>query len=615
MLLGNLEWARGQDTHPMSYEVVARRWRPNTFASVVGQRHVTATLENAIERDRVAHAFLFTGIRGVGKTTVARLLARALNCSNRQDGAEPCNECPSCTAALEGSSVDVLEIDGASNRGIDEIRSLIDASGYRPAIGPYRIYIIDEVHQLTKEAFNALLKILEEPPDHLKFIMATTEAHKLPATVLSRCQRYDFRRLSLDEILDQLSVIVKKDDLDVAPEAMSLIAREAEGSMRDAQSLLEQVVAAVGGKVTVEETTALLGLAGLEQVERCVEAVLDGDAAAVVGVTRELGLGGFDAERLLSDILDLLRHVTIAASAGPNAVSDRYGESTKATAGRLASKRSPLDLQRIFSSLLNTASDLRRGVDPELVLEMGLLKAAALENVESVGQVLAEVRRIAAGGAGGGGGQQQRRAPGRTDSAPARTQAPPKRSAPQQSEPARSAEARPPEPPAPGAPVQAAAASVARQADEQVVRETPTAAPDPPSATVDSDEARWEGFLAKVREACGLDLYVTLTNCEVSQWTDELLELRPTLGSFRRKLDNQAAMGRVGEVARTVLGENVEVRIAGEGEKPQTEAISVQKIESNKTTRLEKEALEDPLVRKTLEVLGGKVESISRVDE
>jgi DNA polymerase-3 subunit gamma/tau len=591
----------------MSYEVVARRWRPNTFASVVGQRHVTATLENAIERDRVAHAFLFTGIRGVGKTTVARLLARALNCSNRQDGAEPCNECPSCTAALEGSSVDVLEIDGASNRGIDEIRSLIDASGYRPAIGPYRIYIIDEVHQLTKEAFNALLKILEEPPDHLKFIMATTEAQKLPATVLSRCQRYDFRRLSLDEILDQLSVIVEKDALDVAPEAMSLIAREAEGSMRDAQSLLEQVVAAVGGKVTVEETTALLGLAGLEQVERCVEAVLDGDAAAVVGVTRELGLGGFDAERLLNDILDLLRHVTVAASAGPNAVSDRYGESTKATAGRLAPKRSALDLQRIFSSLLNTATDLRRGVDPELVLEMGLLKAAALENVESVGQVLAEVRRIAAGGGGGGGGQQPRRvAPARSEGAAARAQAPAKRSAPP---------TQPPEPPAPGAPVQAAAAPVARQAEASAVRETPAANPAPTAGAAGPDEARWEAFLAKVREACGLDLYVTLTNCEVSQWTDELLELRPALGSFRRKLDNQAAMGRVGEVARAVLGENVQVRIAGEAETPKNEAISVQKIESNKTTRLEKEALEDPVVRKTLEVLGGKVESISRVDE
>jgi DNA polymerase-3 subunit gamma/tau len=445
--------------------------------------------------------------------------------------------------------------------------------------------------------------------------MATTEAQKLPATVLSRCQRYDFRRLSLDEILDQLSVIVEKDALDVAPEAMSLIAREAEGSMRDAQSLLEQVVAAVGGKVTVEETTALLGLAGLEQVESCVEAVLDGDAAAVVGVTRELGLGGFDAERLLNDILDLLRHVTIAASAGPDAVSDRYGESTKATAGRLASKRSPLDLQRIFSSLLNTATDLRRGVDPELVLEMGLLKAAALENVESVGQVLAEVRRIAAGGAGGGGGQQPRRPPARSESAPARTQAPPKRSAPQQSKPARAPEARPPEPPAPGAPVQAAAAPVARQAEEQIVREPAAPESGPAIVAGDPDEARWEAFLAKIREACGLDLYVTLTNCEVSQWTDELLELRPTLGSFRRKLDNQAAMGRVGEVARTVLGENVKVRIAGEGDKPQTEAISVQKIESNKTTRLEKEALEDPVVRKTLEVLGGKVERISRVDE
>ncbi len=616
----------------MSYEVVARRWRPNTFASVVGQRHVTATLENAIKRDRVAHAFLFTGIRGVGKTTVARLLARALNCSDRGEGAEPCNVCSPCTQALDGVSVDVLEIDGASNRGIDEIRSLIDASAYRPAIGPYRIYIIDEVHQLTKEAFNALLKILEEPPDHVKFILATTEAHKLPATVLSRCQRYDFRRIPLDEILAQLTLIVEKDSLDVSSDALSMMAREAEGSMRDAQSLLEQVVAAVGGHVTVEETTRLLGLAGLEQVERCVEAILDRDPGAVVGVTHDLGLGGFDSERLLNDILDLLRHVTIANAAGPDAVSDSYGESVKATAGRLASKRSPLDLQRIFSSLLSTASDLRRGVDPELVLEMGLLKAAVLADVESAGEVLAELRRVSAGGGRGGGGNEQRRAPSR-GSTPARTQVSEKQRSTPAAAPSRSASSEgsagpasskssgvPSEPPPPGAPAQAAAAPVVRSAEAQSVRENgenpaPSSDHVESGAMSDTDEQRWESFLSEIRKACGLDLYVTLTNCEVSQWTDELLELRPTLGSFRRKLDSQAAMGRIGEVARSVLGERIQVRIADEGQARKTEAISVQKIENDKTSRLEKEALEDPLVQKTLDVLGGKVESISRVDD
>jgi len=451
----------------------------------------------------------------------------------------------------------------------------------------------------------------------VKFILATTEAHKLPATVLSRCQRYDFRRISLDEILAQLTLIVEKDSLEVSSDALSMMAREAEGSMRDAQSLLEQVVAAVGGRVTIEETTRLLGLAGLEQVERCVEAILDRDPAAVVGVTHDLGLGGFDAERLLNDVLDLLRHVTIANAAGPDAVSDSYGESVKATAGRLASKRSPLDLQRIFSSLLSTASDLRRGVDPELVLEMGLLKAALLADVESAGEVLAELRRVGAGGGRGGGGNEQRRAPTR-GSAPARSQAPEKRSAPAAA-PARSTSSdssagpessrRPvavPEPPPPGAPAQAAAAPVVRSAEVQAVRENsenpaPSADPIEGGAMSDTDEQRWESFLSEIRKTCGLDLYVTLTNCEVSQWTEELLELRPTLGSFRRKLDNQAAMGRVGEVARAVLGERIKVRIAGEGQAPKTEAISVQKIENDKTSRLEKEALEDPLVKQTLD--------------
>jgi DNA polymerase-3 subunit gamma/tau len=311
-----------------SYEVVARRWRPNTFASVVGQRHVTATLANALERDKVAHAFLFTGVRGVGKTTVARLLARALNCKQRK-GPEPCNECDSCTAILTGSSVDVIEIDGASNRGIDEVRSLIDSSAYRPAMGPYRIYIIDEVHQLSKDAFNALLKTLEEPPSHVKFIMATTEVHKLPATVLSRCQRYDFRRIGIDEISRQLTHIVKTDQLEVDPDAIALIAREADGSMRDAQSLLEQVVAAAGGKVGAAEAAELLGVAGVGMVAECVEAILRSDPKTIVKIAHDLRTGGYDPERFVIEVLDLLRHITVAAAAGVSAIEEEHGESAR----------------------------------------------------------------------------------------------------------------------------------------------------------------------------------------------------------------------------------------------------------------------------------------------
>lgn len=384
----------------MSYEVVARRWRPNTFASVIGQAHVTDTLAGAIAQDRVPHAFLFTGIRGVGKTSIARLLARALNCQNR-DGAEPCNECGSCVGALAGSSVDVVEIDAASNTGVDDVRDLIENSQYRPAVGPYKIYIIDEVHQLSKSAFNALLKTLEEPPSHVKFVLATTESHKLPATVLSRCQRYDFRRLTEPEITEQLSHIAAKDSLTIHADALALIAHEADGSMRDAQSLMEQVLAGASEEVGAAEAAELLGVAGQKLVGDCLTSILEGDAAKVVACLDELQRFGGDPEKFLGDLLDLLRHVTVVASAGPGSLSDSMATATQELVGRVAELREPLDLQRVFSSLLGTSSDLRRGIDPYLVLEMGLLKVAVLEPVSSAAEILA---RLEAGVRGGGAG-------------------------------------------------------------------------------------------------------------------------------------------------------------------------------------------------------------------
>ncbi len=395
----------------MSYQVLARRWRPLTFSSVVGQKHVTATLANAIERDRVAHAFLFTGTRGVGKTTVARLLARALNCTQR-DGAEPCNKCPSCEGALSGSSVDVMEIDGASNRGIDEVRDIIEAARYLPASSRFKIYIIDEVHQLTTPAFNALLKLLEEPPAHVKFIMATTEAHRLPQTVLSRCQRYDFRRIIRDEISSHLVLMAKDEGVEVGEDAIALIAREADGSMRDAQSLLEQVLAVADGLVGADQAAELLGLVGRQAVTDTVRAVVIGDAARVVEIVAELDAVGADPERFLAEVLGLLRHVAVAQAAGPDSLGPSAVAADKETAKDLADKRSRLDVQRIFGLLLATAEDLKRGGQPELVLEMGLLKAASLDKVESAAEILKFLQSSGGGTSAGGGASAGSGTPG-----------------------------------------------------------------------------------------------------------------------------------------------------------------------------------------------------------
>jgi DNA polymerase-3 subunit gamma/tau len=576
-----------------SYEVVARRWRPNTFASVVGQRHVTATLANALERDRVAHAFLFTGVRGVGKTTVARLLARALNCKSRK-GAEPCNECDSCAAILSGSSVDVIEIDGASNRGIEEVRSLIESSAYRPALGPYRIYIIDEVHQLTKEAFNALLKTLEEPAPHVKFIMATTEVHKLPATVLSRCQRYDFRRIGIDEISRQLTHIVKTDKLAVEPDAIALIAREADGSMRDAQSLLEQVVAAAGGKVGAGEAAELLGVAGVGMVAECLEAILSSDLKAVVRIAHDVRSGGYDPERFVIEVLDLLRHVTVAAAAGVEALEEEHGESAREVAGRLAKTRSPLDLHRIFQSLMQTATTLRRGSMPDLVLEMGLLKAASLESVETAAEILAELRRVGGAPPPAAGGPMKSpgasTVPRASGSSPSRSAAP---RSPQREMPAPSAEKDEP---------------AAAQATPQ---------PSGPVSEAEEEGALWEEFLHDVRRALGVELYTALSNCEVTLLTDSCLEIRPQLQLFRKRLEQPTVLDRVRDVAVGRFGEGFDVRLAREGEAANTgkAPISLKRIESERQKRIEKEALDDPTVKAAMDLFGGKIEKIQRLDE
>src|ERR1700682_5792212 len=304
--------------------VLARKWRPERFSELVGQSHVTRTLSEALKRGRIAHAFLFTGIRGVGKTTAARILARCLNCE-KGPTAEPCGECAACVEIRTGSALDVNEIDGATYRKIDDARAIIENLSYRPARDRFKIYIIDEAHQLTDQAFNALLKTLEEPPPHVKFILATTEPQKMPETILSRLQRYDFRRIPYTTVLERLKDLAHREEVEVEEAALRLLAREAGGSMRDAERMLETAIAALGTTIAEGEIAASLGVAGRGAVFKLAEEILDHDAAAALGAVREQHRRGGNLESLGRDLLETLRNLAVAqlpAGDDPNPLAD-----------------------------------------------------------------------------------------------------------------------------------------------------------------------------------------------------------------------------------------------------------------------------------------------------
>jgi len=286
----------------MSYLVLARKWRPQTFEEVIGQGHVTRTLQNALKNHRLAHALLFSGPRGVGKTSVARILAKAINCG-QGDGKNPCNACEICREITAGTSMDVFEIDGASNRGIDEIRQLRETVRFMPARCISRVYIIDEVHMLTKEAFNALLKTLEEPPAHVFFIFATTEPNKVLSTIHSRCQHFGFRRLRTRELADHLLRIAQAEDIPLAPDAAALLAREAEGGVRDALGLLDQVAAF--GASTIQEVSEALGVTATIVLQEISRAILQGDAPAALRLVQEIHDQGIDLQKFLSDLVGI----------------------------------------------------------------------------------------------------------------------------------------------------------------------------------------------------------------------------------------------------------------------------------------------------------------------
>ncbi len=382
----------------MSYLVLARKHRPATFGEVVGQEHVTKTLVGALTSGRLAHAFCFTGPRGVGKTSVARILAKALNCSQGPTP-EPCTDCPQCREIDEGRSLDVQEIDAASNSRVEDVRELREMIRYRPQASRFRVTILDEVHMLSKAAFNALLKTLEEPPEHAVFILATTDVHKVPLTILSRCQRYDFRRLAPKVLAEHLARVLEKEDCRLPPESLALMAREADGSVRDALSLLDQVLSLGRGEMTHQEVVELLGLVDREMVAATARAVLAGQAARVLELVEGVYAAGGEMQAFYAALQEHFRNLAAARSLEPGSEIFGLSQEELAELAREARRVSPETLHEIFEHLARAEELFRRASQPRLVMEMTLLKLTQVRPVLSLEEIIARLE-AAAGGQG-----------------------------------------------------------------------------------------------------------------------------------------------------------------------------------------------------------------------
>jgi len=471
------------------YQALYRKYRPQTFAQVVGQGHVTDTLAREVVAGKVAHAYLFAGPRGTGKTTTARILAKALNCPNRRPDGEPCNLCDSCVGITEGSSMDVIELDAASHNKVEDVREIRANVGTVASVGgAKRVYILDEAHMLSRAAANALLKTLEEPPEHAHFVLATTEPYKLPDTIRSRTQRFDFHPIGSEALVEHMTGIAAAEGFQATPEGLALIARHATGSARDALGLLEQVAALGGGKVDPKGVTRALGLAGSDAFEQLVGALADQDAAAALTLVARLASEGADLRRFVADGVELFRGLFLAQYA-PNLdeIVDEPNEVVEEWRS-LSQRLSPADVLRCIDGLGQALVDLREGRDERLVVELTMLRLSRPETAADVPSLLARVDRLE---------DRMRRQP------------PP----PPPAEPPRGGEDRPPPPPT-ERPKPRADEEAGRQADPFVARPAPS--PEPPRDPAPVEEARppasfdlagldekWPAVVAQIRDAAG----------------------------------------------------------------------------------------------------------------
>ncbi len=418
------------------YQVIARKYRPQTFAELIGQEHVRATIENAIAQRRIAHGYIFSGQRGTGKTTVARILARCLNCIQGPTPT-PCGECASCLEVTAGGSVDVIEIDAASNRGINEMRELRESVRYRPARDRYKVFIIDEAHQITSEAFNALLKTLEEPPEWVVFVLCTTEAHKIPSTIASRCQQFSFRSVEFSEIVARMEWICSQEGITAEPEALAVLAQAGEGSVRDSLSALDQAIACCGNTLAAAEIRTLLGVFSLDALARVSTALQASDARAMLDIVLELERNGRNLQHFARELSRYFRNLLVARLAGPNT---RLIAATPAEQERLHAAAAPFseeDLTRFLQLSLDTFRDLQFSLQPRFHLELGLLRMIHAGRLQTIDDAIASLGPASAAPAPPKPQSPPRPAPASFSSAPA---------------PAPRAAAPPPQSPAPAAP-------------------------------------------------------------------------------------------------------------------------------------------------------------------
>ena len=400
----------------MPYQVIARKWRPQTFEDIVGQEHVTTTLRNSIANGRIGHAYLFTGIRGVGKTTAARVLAKALNCEHGPTP-DPCNVCSACTEITNGSSMDVKEVDGASNRGIDSIRDLREGVAFAAARDRYKVYIIDEVHMLTTEAFNALLKTLEEPPAHVVFIFATTELHKVPPTIASRCQVFEFKRIPIPALVARLSKIAEAEGIHADEDAIRLISREADGSLRDACSLFDQVISFAAGDVTAADVSEILRTGDRAMLHGVLAAIVNEDAAEAVQALQAASERGTPARQFLRDLARFLAECIRVALLGADAGRETgLTEAEVAAMSAVAGSRPAEQLAMLLHLLVTAADKAADSRSPDLLALAALVRAARLSALTSVESMIGRLEALASGA-----GPLVQPGGGRPEQAPSRT--------------------------------------------------------------------------------------------------------------------------------------------------------------------------------------------------
>lgn len=578
----------------MSYLVLARKWRPQTFSDLVGQEHVSQTLKNAIDGGRVAHAFLFTGARGVGKTSSARILAKALNCESGLT-VEPCNSCTTCLEITEGNSVDVFEIDGASNTGVDDIRELRDNIKYLPSRSRYKIFIIDEVHMLTTNAFNALLKTLEEPPPHVKFIFATTEPHKVPITILSRCQRFDFKRIALPRIVSRLRYIVDQEGVQISDEALAVVARKGDGSMRDSLSTLDQVLAFCGDAVNDADVAALLGVVDRRLIMDGCRAVLDCDVKGALEIVAQVDSFGYSMRQFCHELINQFRNIAILKAVGEPGDLLELSDAELGELRGFGDKSAHQDLQRHLSILLKSEADIAHAGFPRLILEMALIKMASLAPAIPVQELLRRLDALEQGGP----------VPQRGEAA--RPSAPAARPAPQHAVPARPA----------AAPVAAASASPSHASQNSHGSHASHAAPVPaaPPATATAD--LWSGFVRAVKGKKPM-LGGALEEVYPVKVSQGHLEIGCLQGSFQlTRLQDPDQINELKGLAQAHFGVPTQVKVVALSAPPSdaaptlSEKKSLEDAERKATLRREAEA--HPLVAAAVEMFDGEIAEVQEL--